>query len=484
MQFTRRSTLIGAASLGVAGGLAGNSSNEARSQPISSKGTDIEKVYIEDETRFIKSLSDPAIADVTSDTNGPWEMLLDTIGKLVQGADSFKTVQLATSPRAADWNHPVFGPYRLSKILGDSMPKWGATFQPALGQSFGAQYAIYITNIAIPTANAELQKKLKQAKLDWLDTVSQLSAWLENQGRRWENFDRRQQSLPPQKRKDFDGWYQTIELKFVTAYENDVKSKGQTYASLINQTGGGWSEVANLVNSYSEAAAKYLVPAEGAEDGRKENVYRYLIGSKLDDFVAGAKSNPENKFEYHYDKSTFRRSVSETRWGGSASYGFFIHAGASGGSSHIDWHSADFKMDFRAKGIQTFDVVPGDWYAANLIKMWNVLQFEPDGPVARAIRAGVLWGPNGFFNLRTASLVVVYEPKIFISMSKADYERNASWWSGGGSIGIGPFSFGVSAGGSKEDITFNQSNNSITAVDKSGIPKIVAVATDVLPDLR
>jgi hypothetical protein len=411
--------------------------------------------------------------------NGPWEMLLATLGRYVSGGDS-KNVQLVTAPRAADWNHKVYGQYRLSKVLGDAMPKWGATFDPALGNSYGLEYAIYISNISIPAPDPTKQRELDAAKTQWADAVGVLSRAVSSSGDRWAVFNKKQMTLPPSKRKDFDWWYANIELKFLAPKEQDVKTKGQRYAGLVAATSGGWQEVANAINAYNELSAKYLVPAEGAEDDRKENVYRYLVSPTLDDFIFASQRNSAQKIQ-DYDQYSMRKSVSQTSWGGGASFGGFIGFGASGGSSHIDWHTNDFAMSFSAKGIQRFDVSPGDWYSANLIKMWNILDFQPNGPIDRAIRTGTLWGEHGIFNLRSAGIIVAYAPEITLRLSKADYERNASWWSGSAGISIGPFSFGASAGGSREDVTFVSGSNQIICKDGSGIPKIIAVTTDVLP---
>ncbi|WP_024513034.1 hypothetical protein [Bradyrhizobium sp. ARR65] len=138
-------------------------------------------------------------------------------------------------------------------------------------------------------------------------------------------------------------------------------------------------------------------------------------------------------------------------------------------------------MSVSAQGIQRFDVSAGDWYSANLIKMWKLLDFQRDGPIDRVIRNNAFWGQNGVFNLRLAGLIVAYAPEINLALTKADYDRTASWWSGSAGIGIGPFSFGANAGGSREDVTFVKGSNTIICKDTSGVPKIIAVVTDVLP---
>jgi len=103
-------------------------------------------------TSRYRTLEDEYFKSLNIDTelaNGPWEMLLKTLARYVSGGDP-KNVQMVTAPRPADWNDKTFGQYRLSKILGDSMPAWGAVFDPKKGNSFGLQYAIYLQNIDIP----------------------------------------------------------------------------------------------------------------------------------------------------------------------------------------------------------------------------------------------------------------------------------------------------------------------------------------------
>jgi hypothetical protein len=139
-------------------------------------------------------------------------------------------------------------------------------------------------------------------------------------------------------------------------------------------------------------------------------------------------------------------------------------------------------MRIKAKGLQRFDLAPGDWYSGNLIKLFGDGPFVPDGPIDIRHRSGTLWGPDGVFPLRTAGLVVAYEPSIEISMSQAEYAKNVSYWNAGGSFGFGPFSFGGSAGGSSVSISFDQASNRVSITDTTGIPKVLAVVADVLPN--
>lgn len=110
----------------------------------------------------------PGSAD---DINVPWEMLLNKLGAYVSGSDP-KNVQLVTDPRAATWDDSKYGPYRLCKLLGDSMPKWGATYEPAIGNSFGDEYGIFLGNIQIPPTDPADDKKVEKARSEWQTSLT------------------------------------------------------------------------------------------------------------------------------------------------------------------------------------------------------------------------------------------------------------------------------------------------------------------------
>jgi hypothetical protein len=417
-----------------------------------------------------------------NDVNAPWEMFLHRLKDYVAGGDP-KNVQLVTAPRAATWSDPAYGPYRLCKILGDSMPKWGATYEPALGNSFGDMYGIFLSNLVIPQGSQDDQKKAEKARKEWQKSLNKIQSRKATIGDRWKSFDDRQQSLPPASRMKYQEWYQEFEAPIIGSMQDDLNLKSQSYIFYVNKAGAGYAVVAQKISSFSQEAATFLTAAEGSGTSRMERVYRYNAGDSLDAWVNSVKNQPPNAVDWDFNNSSFRLTADQTSWGGSASWGLFFHGGASGGSSHLDWHSSSFKLKFTCKGMQRFDIVPGDWYSAGLIKLFKAGKFVENGPIDSAYQAGTLWGSGGVFSLRAAAVIAVYEPSISVTMAQADYERNYSYWNGSAGIGIGPFSFGASAGGSHEDIHFDSASSTVTAKDTTGVPKIVAVVTDVLPDL-
>lgn len=142
-----------------------------------------------------------------------------------------------------------------------------------------------------------------------------------------------------------------------------------------------------------------------------------------------------------------------------------------------------FRLAFKAKAIEKFVIIPSDWYSGQLIKLFKNGPFVEGSVADVAYRANNLWGKSGILALRAATLILVHEPSIEIAISKQDYERNASQWSASGGLSIGCFSFGANAGGSKEDIKYDAASSTIRATDTTGVPKIMAVVNDVLPEL-
>lgn len=421
-------------------------------------------------------------ATASQDANRPWQMFLDHFADYVSGGQN-KNVQLVTVPRAATWTDPKYGPYRFCKVLGDSMPKWRSTYEPVNGDSFGNEYGIFLGNLFIPAADPKKQRLADKARIIWQVASTKLQNWVETSGNRWTVFERHQKNIPARNRLSYDEWYKMFEVPMIASLQDAVSERAQTYTSYLNQASGGYGLISQTIRAFSQQSATFLTPAEGTGKATLERVYQYTVGDDLDGWVKASSGAAPNAVSWDFKNDWQASHSTASSWGASGSYGYFFHANAGGSNSHLDTHSAAFHMQFNAKAIQRFDIIPGDWYSAEIIKMFKNGKFTPGGPIDLASKANTLWrGEKGIFSLRTAALICVYQPSISITMSKADYERNASSWQGGGGIGIGPFSFGGSAGGSNQDIKTDSTKNSISATDNSGVPKIIATVTDVLPD--
>ncbi len=453
-------------------------------------GALIETVQAEKTQDLRKAGLSPNFVD---NVNGPWEMLLGRISRFVAGGDvngvpnpndTFsRSVQVVTVPMAATWDDPKYGPYRLCKILGDSMPKWLPTYEPAGGNSFGDGYGTFIQSVSIPAPTVGQQQEIDLARTHWQAALLRVRRYEDGVGQRWVDYSNRQFGIPLNRRLSYDQYYAKYERPVISSMRRALTGYEQILTQKINDYTMGYGLVANMIGRFSSETAMFQTPGEGTGDDAPQNVYRYLVDHDLGKFKARAATQDPASVRWDFSSSSFRLSSSQSYWGGSASYGFFVRGGAGGSNSHVDWQSKHFRLTFKAKSIEKFIITPGDWYTGQLIKLFKDGPFVSGSVADVAFKSGNLWAPHGILDLRASSLIVVYEPTIEITVSKQDYEKNASEWHAGGGISIGCFSFGASAGGSSEDIKFDPTTNTIHAADTTGVPKLMAVENDALPNI-
>ncbi len=87
-----------------------------------------------------------------------------------------------------------------------------------------------------------------------------------------------------------------------------------------------------------------------------------------------------------------------------------------------------------------------------------------------------MFGEGGILPLVKTAMVVMYNPSITVTISRATYKSHASAWSAAGGISIGPFRIdGANGGSSTSGWSSSGETASITITDTSGIPKILGV---------
>lgn len=431
-------------------------------------------------------------ATFASDLDGPWEMLQARVARYVAGGvtgnelpqagDKFSpSVQIVTVPMAASWDDPKYGPYRLCKILGDSMPKWQPTYVPA-ARSLGDNFGAFIASLSIPAPTMAQQKEIDDARIVWQVQLDKVRSREAKVGANWLEYDKRQTGIPPSRRKTYDQYYEQYELPVISQMRRSLLGYQQIFTKKINDYTRGYGQVADMIARYSSASAMFQTPGEGTGDDLPQSVYRYAVDQSLADFKHRAARQPSDAVNWEFTSASYRLDSSSSYWGGSGSYGFFCRGSAGGSSSHIDWHSSDFKLVMKAKAIEKFTLMPDGWFSGDLIKLFKDGPFVKGSVADVAYKAGNLWHRNGMLSLRTASLVLIYEPSIELTISKQDYERNTSEWHASGGFSVGCFSFGANAGGSHEDVKYDAASSTIRATDTTGMPKILAVSTDVFPE--
>lgn len=340
-------------------------SREPLESAITAEGTVLDRSAFETllasiEKQKQKDLIDAGLSPTyLDDVNGPWEMLNARISRFVAGGDlstapkdgdAFsRSVQVVTVPSAATWDDPKYGPFRLCKVLGDSMPKWQPTYDVSGGNSFGDGYGMFIQSLSIPAPTEAQQKEIDQARIDWQVKLNAVRTREKGVGKRWQDFDAEQQGVPPARRLTFDKYVLKYETPVLSSMYRALSGYQQKLTKKINDYTKGYGVVSDIIARYSAASAMFQTPGEGTGDDIPQNVYRYSVDQSLSDFKNRAATQKPDAITWEFNKSSYRLSSSSSYWGGSASYGFFCRGSAGGSSSHIDWHSDFFAWHLKQK---------------------------------------------------------------------------------------------------------------------------------------
>lgn len=413
--------------------------------------------------------------------NRPWEILLQAFAQKLALPETAH-IQFVVAPQVADWTDKTYGAYRRA-LYGDTMAQWGPTFNAANGSSFAALYGTFINSIAMQLGSPQDQANAEAARMKWSNCNTALQNQRKLVGAHWADFDTSQSGLPSGQRINFQTWYRDYEAPALGTYQQKCNALAITYNVWLNKATAHQATLANAIMRYSSTGQQLNVLVPGTTD-QFTAVWPYAFVQSLDDFVHATDSTHALAFDQTFNKSSGTYTATTSHWGGSASYGWFFHANAGGSSSTVDTHSDAFSMKLQIKGLQVFDVQPVGWFSPELVQLYRHGPFQPNSPIKQYDDNGQLYGPNGVFSLRSARFIVAYKPYVKLTMSANDYRTAKRTWETSSGLGIGPFAFGASAGGSRTDISWDDSSNTLIAQDATPVPKVVAVVLDTLPDFQ
>jgi hypothetical protein len=414
----------------------------------------------------------------------PWEMFASQLTNQIDPSGRWKGIQLVASPIAADWNDPKTGIWIANRVLGDTLPVWGNNYQNS-SQQITKAYELFIRNLHIPQPNSNDQRKADKARDKYFKALDEVEKEISVQADRWIQFDRAQQSVPPQNRLSYTDWYQRFAGPKIAAKQQNATLAAQEFSHWIVAAGGGYASFANLIQNYDNTAFQVM-----AEDpnGLRLPYRAFNIRPNLNDFINTSKTIPASAapaLSFSFNKSSTRIDSSSTTMGAGFSIwaGWWSFGGGAGSTREtFDTSTDDFQMRFSAVNYQVFTITPGPWFDGTAVKALQDGPWFPDGPIATG--RTLLWGSRGVFGLVPAQIVVAYKPKIFVKMSHSDYSRIKTAVNGSAGFSIGPFGFGASYRRETTRIEFNDSSNTITVEDTTDIPHIMAIVSNVLPNFE
>ncbi|WP_248928521.1 hypothetical protein [Paenibacillus hamazuiensis] len=415
-----------------------------------------------------------------SDISTAWSMFENALRDKISDNQKWEGLQLVQVPQPADWNNASTGQWEICEFWGNTMNAWSSGWART-GKSVDSAYFSFLMNLDLKPPkdlSDDDKKKLDDAKKDFDNAVQTREKDQTKVGKEWNKFNTSQINMPPSGQVPFQTWYAQNWGTRISADTLDVQAKQQKYVSLWKQYSGTMQDVAQAIIDYNNPAYQ-----TGATDpsGAALQYRAFSISPDLGTFIADAKAGTGSSLYISFDSKTSSESKSAFSASGSASYSApFWGASASGGYSQtkIDTSSTDFSCTISFPSWQLFTVTPGQWFNGSVIAEYGN---DTDKWIDKDAK---FFGPDGSFNLITSQLVVAYQPKITIKMSRDDFSSVSKEWKAAASVNVGSFKFNLESGGGSDSIQTSDSSQTITLQTTSATPQVIAVINNVLPSFN
>lgn len=412
--------------------------------------------------------------------SAPWEMFaarLITRLQLNQTPDGkLPGLQIVTTPTTAEWSNPTYGKSNLY-LFANALSTPGPVYAPDKDLTLFGQYKMFLESLDLPVADKSKQAALDEARKAWLKSTEAFTAIEKARNTAWRTYSKDQDALPKDQRTPYSVWYQREYGAKIGAQEQVVSEKAFAYAKLLSEVYKGYSGLGNLITGLQNKANFMNVTYPNLLEA---SVPIFVPSTDIAEFIR--KGDAEQGFveTWEFDRKKERRSFTWSQGGANAGFakGWFGLSGSAGEKKEkldIDKEGTYMKVTF--KNFTTVSITPGSWFDGNAIKaLW-------EGPYkAGAIgNKEKLFGVNGSFKQRPARVILAYKPKITVRLDASTYKKIVETWRAGGSVRVGPFNFGGSRAGGKDELTTDEAKNEFTIEDKTGIPVVLAVINVTYP---
>ncbi len=403
------------------------------------------------------------------------DLLLNTTGSDIT---KFQGLQIpALQPPEVDWAGPN-GQYN-SFLFADLISAWSPVYQNSLGKRVTDGYHTFILDVAPPVVlDQDAAKQAQQLAPQVTAAWNALSSARQQIVPQWVAFDKAQQALPPEDQMSFDDWLAQDLGPQISMLETQYEGVRGQWTAAANKAAGGYQSLGNAVNDYNNPGFQVEVPfsAPGSTKVGKTLLRTWNFDPLPNDFLNAARAGHGAAFSLNVSNQTGTEDV--TSWGvqGGADLDLgFISIGTEGGfhRTSVDATSQTFGVAFSAKSFTGIQITAGQWFHQNVVIQFKNGPFVPNAPT--------FFGSDGLLNLASTTAYVAYQPTIIVTLDSQAYSEVQSNWSVGATLGIGPFSFGGSGGGSSDKVKFHDDNQSIEAVSNLDSLQLIALVCTILP---
>ncbi len=397
----------------------------------------------------------------------------ELISQLGGDPTHFSGLQIVAAPFDALWDNPDYGEW-LGFETANNIPLWEAVYQPSVGNWITDAYFAFLTNIDASAQNndaANLVKALGQQLAAALDGINKAYQQLSDA---WKIFNTAQQFLPPELRQSFDDWFGQNWGQTINNLENGFNNLVTQWVAAANQAGGEYTTLGQAMQDYNNPA--FQVEAKDT-NGIKLSYRTWNLVPRLTDFIQEAQAGQGTSLNLQINARTATSDV--TKWGTEGSVSLnqgFVGVGSGDSLTRVtvDTTTQNFVMSFSSKAFTGIKITAGQWFHQNVVLQFQNGPFIASGPFGPG--KAVFFGPIGTFNLMASTLYVAYQPSVTATLDSTAYSQVQQGWNTGARIAVGPFSFG-----STDNVTFTDTNQTVTMTNNSSHPQLIAVNCTIMP---
>lgn len=410
----------------------------------------------------------PAFAQAV-DNNQAWEMVNKMIVEHIMGLNKSLVqryaIQLPSADLPVTWDSDDGGMYDLL-VVSDEVPDWGPTWVQK-NVKFTDAYGEFVESLQITKRAGVTDQQLKDASDKWKTASNAAKKMHDDLEKEWAAELKKPATGRP--KRTYGQWYKEYASAKMTPL-NDAKTRAfGAYFDLTDPK----DQYRKLIDNYKNAAQISVAPAGAPEQAEP----RYPFNASKNILAALKKSGEANyaakklAISWSFDKDSGRRNEERESFGGGASYGPFFSGSAGGSRYTLDIQQNTISLSYGAYALGYIPITPGPWYSGLLVTRYRSGPFKPNSDLTPEL----LWGPKGSLNLMPVGVVVAYKPQIHAKLTNDVYSKLQESHNAGGSVSIGPFSFGGSHARSVERVTWDKTKGEVTVESESPTPLVVAV---------
>jgi hypothetical protein len=398
------------------------------------------------------SFSNLVSAQILSAQDDAWNMYAAAMNTHIAGNAKWENLQIVAPAQLAEkigWDDPDFGDFYFHKITSDLVNGPGATYNKS-DKSFSTRYGDFLSDVSRPPIDPDAQAKMIKANdLLTADETRHLGL-IDNLNLEWIAFDKRQRhSLPPSQWESFDSWWGTHAAAQISRSQEIRLSYFMTYESLLQKAFQGGEALAQMLDVYKDPKSKILVkrPQNSPNSlyGGKSEVFPYQISEDYAEWLKAARAGHLARLPLKIKRNsqTIDTSASQIAGGIGVFIGFF-GAVASGHRTTVSIDTSDDSFEFSFDAVfKTFEIIPGEWYGSSAFDYFRSGPFYPGSPSDHLNATGALFGPRGFLSFRPIRMIVAFNPKVTLRLSRSSYHYFHQETHGFGAFCIGPFVLGA-----------------------------------------